>query len=71
MAKKAARKTKKKVATSKGRKLTLKKKVRTDLSPGEKTEKSVKAGYVFRAEYAARPAALNNVSALKNPYQSG
>ena len=55
MAKKAARKTKKKVTTSKSRKLTLKKKVRTDLSPGEKTEKSVKAGYVFRGRIC-RPA---------------
>jgi len=59
MAKKPARKAKKKtVAKKKSRKLTLKKKVQTDLTPSERTAKSVKAGYVFRADYAYKPAAI-------------
>ena len=72
MAKKVARKAKKKTTTTaKKHKLTLKKKVQTDLSTGDKAAKNAKAGYVFRAEYAAPPAPLSNVSALRNPYQSG
>jgi hypothetical protein len=61
MAKKAKKKTvakKKKTVAKKSRKLTLKKKVQTDLAPREKTAKSVKAGYVFKAEYAYKPPAV-------------
>jgi len=66
MAKKLARKTKKKAVTAKKRKLTMKKKVQTDLSTGDKSAKSVKAGYVFRDAYAVQPSAIANVSALRN-----
>lgn len=61
---KPARKAKKKTVAKKSRKLTLKKKVQTDLTAGDKTAKSVKAGYVFRAAYDLKPAAITNVSAL-------
>jgi hypothetical protein len=67
MAKKLARKAKKKkTTTAKKRKMTLKKKVQTDLSAGDKAAKSAKAGYVFRDVYAAPPSALANVNALRN-----
>jgi hypothetical protein len=58
MAKRAARKAKKKTVAKKSRKLTLKKKVHTDLTPRAGTAKSVKAGYVFKAGYVYRPAAI-------------
>ena len=58
MAKKPARKAKKKTVAKKSRKLTLKKKVQTDLAPREGTVKSVKAGYVFKADYLLKPAAI-------------
>jgi hypothetical protein len=58
MAKKAAPKAKKKTVAKKSRKLTLKKKVQTDLAPREGTAKSVKAGYVFKAGYDLKPAAI-------------
>lgn len=63
MAKKPARKAKKKTAASKSRKLTLKKKVQTDLAPREGTAKSVKAGYVFKSGYVFTPAAISNLRA--------
>ena len=67
MAKKVARKAKKKTTTTaKKRKLTLKKKVQTDLSTGDQAAKNAKAGYVFRDAYAVQPSALANVNALRN-----
>jgi len=62
MAKKPARKAKKKTIAKKSRKLTLKKKVQTDLAPREGTAKSVKAGYVFKAGYDLKPAAITRAA---------
>ena len=64
MAKKAARKAKKKTVAKKSRKLTLKKKVQTDLAPREGTAKSVKAGYDLKPA-AITPAAITNVQARR------
>jgi hypothetical protein len=66
MAKKPARKAKKKTVAKKSRKLTLKKKVQTDLAPREGTAKSVKAGYVFKAGYDLKPAAAITPAAITN-----
>ena len=72
MAKKAARKAKKKtvakkrtVAKRKSRKPTLKKKVQTDLAPREGTATNVKADYVFRADYAVTPDVITPAAITK------